>query len=105
MKNRKRVSREAQPATQPTPVGEGSETSPSAPCDTCKPLQELKAEAKELKIRYFSRLKRQELEEAVQCAREQGKENLARLKEWEQLGKERSDTLWAAWRKKREQGG
>ena len=100
MKNRKRVKQEPKAAPQPTPTVGGSEAVPSAPCDTCKPLRELKAEAKELKVRYFSRLKRQELEEAVQCAREKGKEDLARLKELEQIGKQRSDTLWAAWRQK-----
>jgi len=105
MKNRKRVKQEPKAAPQPTPTVGGSEAVSSAPCDTCKPLRELKAEAKELKIRYFSRLKRNELEEAVQCAREQGKGDAARLKELEKTGKERSDTLWAAWRKKKEQAG
>ena len=102
MKNRKRVKQEPQAPPQPTPTVGGSEAVPSAPCDTCKPVRELKAEAKELKIRYFSRLNRKELEEAVQCAREQGKGDAARLKELEKIGKERSDTLWAAWRKKQQ---
>jgi len=100
MKNRKKVKQEPQAAPQPTPADAAPEAVPSAPCDTCKPLRELKAEAKELKIRYFSRLNRKELEEAVQCAREKGKEDLARLKELEQIGKQRSDVLWAAWRQK-----
>ena len=99
MKNRK-TPKKPQAAPQPTPTVGGSEAVPSAPCDTCKPVRELKAEAKELKIRYFSRLNRKELEEAVQCAREQGKGDAARLKELEKTGKERSDALWAAWRQK-----
>jgi len=87
------------------------QTAPQAPdiskpwCDTCKSMKDLKAEAKELKIRYFSRLKREELMEAVWCAREKGQGDAARLQEFERLGKERSDALWAAWRKKREQAG
>ncbi len=105
MKNRKRVKQEPKAAPQPISTDGGPEAVPSAPCDTCKPLRELKAEAKELKIRYFSRLKREELEEAMQCAREQGKGDAARLKELEKTGKERSDALWAAWRKKQEQAG
>lgn len=99
-KNRKTANRKPQSEPQPANPEQKPEPVPSAPCDTCRPINDLKVEAKELKIRYFSRMKRQELEEAVQCAREQGKENLARLKELEQFGKERSDALWAAWRKK-----
>jgi len=102
MKNRTRTDREPQGALQPTRIDAGTKVIASAPCDTCKPLGTLKAEAKALKIRYFSRLKRQELEEAVQCAREQGKGNAARLKELEKIGKERSDALWAAWRQKQQ---
>ncbi len=100
MKNRK-APKKLQTTPQPTPASEKPEAPPIAPpCDNCKPIRELKAEAKELGIRYFSRLKREELEEAIQCAREKGKEDLARLKELEQLGKQRSDALWAAWRQK-----
>lgn len=104
MKNRK-APKKPQAEPQPTVTDGAPKAVPSVPCDTCKPLRELKAEAKELKIRYFSRLTRKELEEAIQCAREQGKGNAARLKELEKTGKERSDALWAAWRKKQEQAG
>ena len=100
MKNRKRVKQEPKAAPQPISTDAAPVAVPSAPCDTCKPVRELKTEAKELKIRYFSRLNRKELEEAVHCAREKGKEDLARLKDLEQLGKQRSDALWVAWRKK-----
>ena len=103
MKNRKRTTREPQAAPQSTPTDGAPAAVPSAPCDTCRPLRELKAEAKELKIRYFSRLTRKELEEAIQCAREEGKGNAARLKELEKVGKDRSDALWAAWRQKQPQ--
>lgn len=72
-------------------------------CNTCKSTKELKAEAQELGIRYFSRLKREELAEAVWCAREKGESETARLNELMQLGKQRSEALWAAWRKKKEQ--
>ena len=99
MKNRK-APKKPQAAPQPISTDGGSEAVPSAPCDTCKPMRELKAEAKELKIRYFSRLSRKELEEAIQCAQEKGKGNAARLKELEQIRKERTDALWATWRAK-----
>ena len=102
MENRK-APKKPQAAPQPNPTDGGPGAVPSAPCDTCKPLRELKAEAKELKIRYFSRLNRKELEEAVQCAREKGKGDAARLKELERTGKERSDALWTAWREKQGQ--
>ncbi len=101
MKNRKAPKKLDAVPQQTTTTAGAPEAVPSAPCDTCKPLRELKAEAKEMKIRYFSRLTRKELEEAVQCAREQGKGDAARLKELERIGKERSDALWAAWREKK----
>lgn len=102
MKKNRKAPKKPQAVPQPTPTDGAPEAVPSAPCDTCKPLRELKAEAKELKIRYFSRLSRKELEEAIQCAQEQGKGNAARLKELEKIGKERSDALWAAWRQKQQ---
>lgn len=64
--------------------------------------KQLKLEAKQLKIRFHSRMTRAELKEAIECAK-QG--NLKRLNELQELGRQRSEKLWAEWRAKKEEKG
>lgn len=61
--------------------------------------KELKAAAKELKVRCFNWMGRADLEEAVACAKE-GRQD--RLKELEQAARERSKAAWEAWKTKKE---
>ena len=61
-------------------------------------MKELKAAAKELKVRCFNWMGRAELEEAVACAKE-GRQD--RLRELEQAGRERGKAAWETWKAKK----
>lgn len=69
-----------------------------APVETLPVGKQLKLQAKQLKIRFYSRMTRAELREAIECAK-QG--NSIRLNELQELGQQRSEKLWTEWRAKK----
>lgn len=69
------------------------------PRETLPVAKQMKMIAKELKIRCYNWMKKEDLEMAVKYAREGKKEELSKL---ESLARERSKIAWEAWRKKKE---